>query len=62
MLWIAILALISTFFVIAWQMGLQTPPLSGLLILIGVILSAVLLIFSLARRLTRMDSNSPWEW
>jgi len=62
MRWIAILVFISTLFVIAWQMGLQTAPLSGLLALIGVILSALLLIFSLARRLTRMDSDSPWQW
>lgn len=59
MLWIAILAFVSTFLIIALHFG---TPSEGVLIPAGVIVSAVLLIFSLARRLTRMDSTSPWQW
>jgi EamA domain-containing membrane protein RarD len=62
MLWIAVLALIAAFFVAAWQWGIQTPSIAELLVPVGVILAAVLLIFSLARRLTRMDSAPPRKW
>lgn len=61
MLWISILVLVSAVLVAAWQWGIQIPSEAELLIPIGIILSAGLLIFSLARRLTRFDSASPWK-
>ena len=62
MLWIVLLSLILTAFVFALERGIDIPSFPEILLPIGVVLSVALLIFSLARRLTRMDSASPWKW